>query len=75
MRAYDAIVSEEEEIYLAGARAAAGRYRELGSGRVVQLDRDDTLPATLDGRVACYIRVARTWGQGAFQTAPNGKGE
>ena len=51
----------EEELLLAGMRAAAGEYRELGTGRTVKLEREDILPATLNGRVACYVRVANTW--------------
>jgi len=45
------------ELYLAGHRAPAGNYREQNSGRMVQLEREDTLPASLNGRVACYMRV------------------
>jgi hypothetical protein len=75
MRLHYADIAGEEELYLAGARVTPGFYREIGTGRVVQLDRDDTLPATLDGRVASYIRVAKTWEQIASQIAPNVKGE
>lgn len=53
----------EREFLLAGHRAQAGNYRELGSGRIVRLEQEDVLPASLDGRVACYIRIASTWGQ------------
>jgi hypothetical protein len=34
-----------------------GLYQEVRTGRVVQLDTRDILPASLDGRVACYIRL------------------
>lgn len=51
-----------DDLLLAGQRAPAGLYRELGSGRLVQLDRSDVLPASLDGRVACYVPV-QTWAQ------------
>jgi hypothetical protein len=63
----------EEELLLAGARAAAGEYRELGTGRTIKLEREDTLPATLDGRVACYIRIANTWQHIATRTQTRGE--
>lgn len=42
-------------IYLAGQRVMPGRYRQLETGREIVLDQEDRLPASLDGRVACYI--------------------
>ncbi|HLI49487.1 MAG TPA: hypothetical protein VKV18_12470 [Chthonomonas sp.] len=42
-------------IYLAGQRVIPGRYRQLETGREVVLEHEDRLPASLDGRVACYI--------------------
>ena len=45
------------EIYLAGQRVPAGRYRQIESGREVVLPAEDLLPGSLDGRVACYERV------------------
>ena len=44
------------EIYLAGQRVPAGKYSQIGSRREVCLDKEDNLPASLDGRVACYER-------------------
>ncbi|HSV75013.1 MAG TPA: hypothetical protein VLH79_14730 [Chthonomonadales bacterium] len=52
-----------DELYLAGERVPSGVYRQVGTCRQVCLDRDDFLPASLDGRVACYMRVNNTWGQ------------
>ena len=52
-----------DELFLAGERVPSGVYRQMGSGREVMLDRDDeVLPASLDGRVACYMRVQGQWG-------------
>jgi hypothetical protein len=48
-------------VYLAGERVSPGHYRQIGNGRRVVLDREDVLPASMDGRVACYSRVANTW--------------
>lgn len=55
----------EDELYLAGRRTSPGLYRELRTGRVVRLSAEDILPASLDGRVACYIRIAHSWGLSA----------
>jgi hypothetical protein len=52
-----------EEFYLAGERVAPGIYRQVGGHREVQIDQEDVLPASLDGRVACYLRVHDTWRQ------------
>jgi hypothetical protein len=51
------------EVFLAGERVAPGVYRQIGSRREVCLDQEDVLPASLDGRVACYERVQHTWEQ------------
>ena len=52
------------DLYLAGERVPPGVYKEVRSGRRVHLDRDDVLPATLDGRVACYARLRFGWSRG-----------
>jgi hypothetical protein len=44
-----------EKLLLAGRTVPAGAYREVESGRVVVLDTEERLPASLDGRVACYL--------------------
>ncbi|MCC6730117.1 MAG: hypothetical protein IT208_12335 [Chthonomonadales bacterium] len=59
-----------DELYLAGERAPTGTYKQIGSSREVRLDSDDFLPASLDGRVACYVRVANTWSQMQAREAP-----
>ncbi len=53
----------DDELFLAGERVRPGTYRQLGGVRMVRLDEDDFLPASLDGRVACYMRVQNTWEQ------------
>jgi len=60
-------VVESEEVFLAGQRVAPGRYRDLETGRVVELQREEALPASLDGRVASYRRALPTWAQIARQ--------
>ena len=60
----DAIYEPDEgEIFLAGERVPPGAYREIAGPRMVVLDHEDYLPASLDGRVACYERMRYTWGQ------------
>lgn len=51
------------EVYLAGERVPAGIYRQIGSPREICLEHTDVLPASLDGRVACYERLLYTWQQ------------
>lgn len=50
-----------EELLLAGERVPPGVYRQVGTNRVVVYDHEDVLPASLDGRVACYVRVQSSW--------------
>ena len=50
------------EIYLAGERVAPGNYKQIDGHRRICLDHEDVLPASLDGRVACYERLQYTWG-------------
>jgi hypothetical protein len=45
------------ELFFAGHRVKSGRYRDLERGREVILAKDDFLPASLDGTVACYVRI------------------
>lgn len=54
---------KDGEIYLAGQRVPAGKYRQIGGCREVCLDAEDLLPASLDGRVACYERLTSTWAE------------
>jgi hypothetical protein len=51
----------EGELYLAGERVPRGVYRQVETQREIVLDREDTLPGSLDGRVACYELVPRRW--------------
>ncbi|MCW3100217.1 MAG: hypothetical protein JWL77_5835 [Chthonomonadaceae bacterium] len=64
--AYDAT---HEDLFLAGEKVRPGVYRQIGGDREVRLEREDVLPASLDGRVACYMRVNPTWGQMKNQEA------
>ena len=58
-RSYGSYGSEmNEEIYLAGERVPAGHYTQVGSGRELQFTHEDFLPASFDGRVACYQRIS-----------------
>ena len=52
-----------DECYLAGERVPSGLYREIGTGRQVELLEESVLPASLDGRVAAYLCVRYTWRQ------------
>ncbi len=54
---------EWDEVFLAGQRVLPGRYRDLETGRVIELNQEETLPASLDGRVASYTRTPPTWSQ------------
>jgi len=45
------------ELHDAGERVAAGVYRDVRTGREIHLEAEDRLPGSLDGRVACYVRV------------------
>lgn len=55
--------TETGQFFLPGQRVAKGTYMDTESGRRVEITEDDYLPATLNGRVACYVRVARLWGE------------
>ncbi len=54
---------QSQELFLAGEKVRPGLYREVGTGRELYLNVEDVLPASLDGRVACYMLVHNTWGQ------------
>ncbi len=55
--------AENAPLYLAGHPAPAGTYRQVETGQEVRLDREDILPATLDGRIAAYERRPLTWAE------------
>lgn len=54
-----ALEGGEDGLFSAGSRAPAGRYirADVAWGRVLTLEREDYLPASLDGRVALYRRL------------------
>ena len=51
------------ELYLAGEIVPAGSYQLVGTDIKILLEEDGRLPASLDGRVACYELVQCTWHQ------------
>ena len=53
----------DNDLFLAGERVRPGTYRQVGGGRQVLVEQEDFLPASLDGRVACYMLVNDTWEQ------------
>lgn len=57
-----------EQLFIAGERVLPGIYRQVGGNREIRLESEDFLPASLDGTVACYMRI-RTWEQIAQQGA------
>lgn len=60
MRSHEAT---EDTIFLAGQKVLSGLYRHVGSGREILLENEDTLPASLDGQVACYELIHNTWAE------------
>jgi hypothetical protein len=50
-----------DELFLAGERVPSGIYKQIGGTREVRLEHEDFLPASLDGRVACYTRIDSVW--------------
>ncbi|HLK57526.1 MAG TPA: hypothetical protein VKU00_13245 [Chthonomonadaceae bacterium] len=46
------------ELFLAGEYVLAGIYRQVDSHREILLEEEGYLPASLDGKVACYHRIA-----------------
>lgn len=49
-------------LYLAGEYAPAGTYRNVGTGREIDLPQEGGfLPPSFDGSVAVYARAPRTW--------------
>ena len=51
-----------EKLYLAGELVPSGTYKQVGSSREIRVEEEDILPASLDGRVAYYMRV-QTWAE------------
>jgi len=50
-----------DSYYVAGQRVSPGMYVEVESRKVVQLMREDRLPASCDGRVATYVQRPLNW--------------
>ena len=45
------------DLFLAGERVPAGRYKHIDSMQVIVLHHEDFLPADLDGHATCYTRI------------------
>ena len=58
-----------DELYIAGQKVKPGRYRLVGSSRAIEISIEDTLPASLDGRVAVYVSETPTWADLKTKTA------
>ena len=52
-----------DEIHLAGELVPPGIYKQISTGRTVNIEHEDRLPGSLDGRVACYVLIRDTWGK------------
>lgn len=52
-----------DEIYVAGDRAPAGTYREIGTERVIQLPQMMLLPTSKEGYMTAYVCVRHAWNQ------------
>lgn len=63
MQTYSQRDELHDPLFLAGERVAPGLYRQIGGTRELYLEQEDYLPASLDGRVACYVRVENTWAE------------
>lgn len=60
------------DIYQAGQRVPPGIYLPLEGGREVTLTQEEALPATLDGRVAVYLRRPESWSDQKAAKAKHG---
>ncbi len=60
-----------EALYLAGQLVRPGVYREVESRREIELNAEDFLPASLDGRVAAYVLIDPVRQKKAAQQAAN----
>lgn len=58
----DDLLSDLGNLYCAGDDPTPGLYRQVDGPRTIQINPGDRLPASFDGRVACYRRVRR-WEQ------------
>ena len=48
---------DSDDLLLTGECVPAGVYMQAGGGREVWLDKTDNLPASVDGKVVCYMRI------------------
>ncbi len=50
-------------VFHPGMIVPPGVYRLMGTQREIKLEKEDYLPASLNGEVACYVRVNHLWGK------------
>lgn len=55
---------QEKQLFLAGERVQPGLYRNVVTEREYLIEREDALPATCDGQVACYALVHHVMAEG-----------
>jgi hypothetical protein len=67
---YDPIASEP---FIAGQVVEPGLYRRVGTNIEICMHEKGCLPASLDGRVACYERVCNTWSHHTSRHGDNRK--
>jgi hypothetical protein len=62
-----------KELFLTGELVRSGMYKQIGIERSIHLDKDDVLPASQDGRIACYMRIENSWSllDGGWTPAPS----
>jgi hypothetical protein len=61
--------ADGDALFVAGTKAPPGLYRRVDGRREITLESEDYLPASLDGQVACYVRV-QLWAYYEQRSAP-----
>lgn len=51
----------EAAVFFAGMPAPRGAYVNVETGRIIRVEDESVLPASLDGRVAAYVPSPPTW--------------
>ncbi len=57
----DFALESQERMFYAGQLVSPGTYQQLETHRIIQLDKTDYLPGSLDGRVATYALISSYW--------------
>ena len=64
MACVDDVETERQDFYFAGQIVDPGTYQRIDClFKLVEIVEKDRLPASCDGRVACYRKVTDLWGQ------------